>query len=129
MLSPVVAYIAQSDCINLTEQMGLQLGTKNSRTKITHGTRARLKVGQVDEQHYFDVVDIDRYDVILGTPFFRRHNVELDFKHRRILIDGKAIPLYDEVDEAEMLRQRDKDRRRRVGRQLRTALLAEIEQA
>ena len=29
----------------------------------------------------------------------------------------------------EMLRQRDKDRRRGVGRQLRTALLAEIEQA
>ena len=129
MLSPVVAYIAQSDCINLTEQMGLQLGTKNSRTKITHGTRARLKVGQVDEQHYFDVVDIDRYNVILGTPFFSRHNVELDFKHRRILIDGKTIPLYDEVDEAEMLRQRDKDRRRGVSRQLRTALLAEIEQA
>ena len=126
MISPVLAYVAQTDCISLKEQMGLQLGTKNSKTKITHGAKARLQVGHIDEDYYLDVVDIDRYDVVLGTPFFKRHNVELDFKNHQVLVDGRPIRMYDAVHEAELIRQRHGPSQfRTMAKQLRSALLVE----
>ncbi|RPD70731.1 hypothetical protein L226DRAFT_435098, partial [Lentinus tigrinus ALCF2SS1-7] len=93
-ISPTLAFLTSADCIELSEQMNLQLGAKGSRTKINHGAKARMKIGPVDEYHYFDVVDIDRYDLILGTPFFLKHNVILDFKNRTITIDGVNVPVY-----------------------------------
>ncbi len=57
-----------------------------------------------EKQYYFDVVDTDRYDVILGTPFFTRHKVELDFKNHYTVINSKAIPVYNAVHEAEVIR-------------------------
>ncbi|TBU22659.1 hypothetical protein BD311DRAFT_597375, partial [Dichomitus squalens] len=85
-MSPGQAFISKADRIDLQEQMSLQLGTKGSRTRINHGARAMIKVGSMSEPCYFDVVDIDRYDVVLGTPFLKKHNVVLDFKNRSVKI-------------------------------------------
>ena len=110
-LSPVTARIVNADKIELDEQVNLQLGTKGSRTKINYGTRVNLKVGPVNERTYFDMVDIDRYDAILGTPFLTEHKVAMDFGQRTMAIDGVDIPVYTEMEEAEV-RKRHADRRR-----------------
>ncbi|KAJ8462642.1 hypothetical protein ONZ51_g10773 [Trametes cubensis] len=57
---------------SMTHEMayGLQLGTKGSRTHINFGVRATVQVGQVKSDHYFDVVDINKCNVILGTTFY-----------------------------------------------------------
>lgn len=43
------------------------------------------------------------FDIVLGTPFFTWHRVELDFKNHHIVIDGKAIPVYNVVYEVEVI--------------------------
>jgi hypothetical protein len=55
------------------------------------------------EDIYFDVANIDKYDVILGTTFMYAQNVILDVRGRNILIGGhnsdsiKAIAPEDEM--------------------------------
>ncbi len=41
---------------------------------------------------YVDIVNIDRYDLLMGTPFMHRHNVILDFDKKCVMVDGKDIP-------------------------------------
>lgn len=44
MLSPMLAYIIQADWVDLLEQMGLQLETKGSHMRITHGVQANMSI-------------------------------------------------------------------------------------
>ena len=115
--------IALADRIDLEEQMGLQLGAKGSRTRINHGAKVDLRVGPVRESYYFDVVDIDRYDLILGTPFFSRHKVVLNFDERTISIDGTLVPAYTAEEEAELLRLRAEQHKKRVVKRLHSAFV------
>ena len=75
---PMTACIVKADCIDLKEQVQLQLGMRGSKTKINHGMRVNIKVGPINESVYFDIVDINRYDVILGMPFLTKHQVIVD---------------------------------------------------
>ena len=33
--------------------------------------------------HYFDIVNLDRYQVVLGTPFLKQHGVILNYMGSR----------------------------------------------
>ncbi|KAJ7699391.1 hypothetical protein B0H17DRAFT_887029, partial [Mycena rosella] len=70
--------------IPLTEQVTLQLGCVGSRFKINYGTRVPADFGGVHSHVYFDQVNLDRYDVVIGTPFINRHGAILDFGAREI---------------------------------------------
>ncbi|KAI0323611.1 hypothetical protein GY45DRAFT_1208041, partial [Cubamyces sp. BRFM 1775] len=89
-----MAYLCRADCVDLDEPVGLQLGTKGSRTRINFGARATVQIGQLRTDHYFDVVDIDKYDVILGTTFCREHNVVLNFGNNLVTVNGQPIRLF-----------------------------------
>jgi len=65
----------------LTEQIPIQLGTKGSKSRINHGMKACIKIGTVDNYHYFDVINIDRYDIIIGMVFMKQHGIVLDFEN------------------------------------------------
>ncbi|KAH9843753.1 uncharacterized protein C8Q71DRAFT_673413, partial [Rhodofomes roseus] len=93
-ISPELAYLAKADRVDLKEQINLQLGTKGSRTTINYGALPHIHVGPVNNVNYMDVVDIDRYDMVLGTTFCSKHNVVLDFRRRKVWIDGVDIPVY-----------------------------------
>ncbi|KAH9831487.1 uncharacterized protein C8Q71DRAFT_689499, partial [Rhodofomes roseus] len=93
-MSPELAFLAKADRVDLREPLNLQLGTKGSRTTINYGARPRIQVGPVNGVNYMDVVDIDQYDVVLGTTFCIKHNVVLDFRNHSIWVDGVAIPAY-----------------------------------
>ncbi|KAH9832163.1 uncharacterized protein C8Q71DRAFT_714326 [Rhodofomes roseus] len=120
-ISPELAYLAKADRVDLKEQINLQLGTKGSRTTINYGALPRIRIGPIDGVNYMDVVDIDRYDVVLGTTFCNEHNVVLDFRKREIWIDGVAIPAYTAIQEAEVLGQRRDHRQNRLAAHLRAA--------
>lgn len=108
---PLTARIVKADRIDLKNQVQLQLGTKGSRTRINHGTRVNVKVGPVNESVYFDIVDIDRYDAILGMPFLTKHKVKMDMGTRSLTINGVNIPVYTAVEEAEIRKDREQRRR------------------
>jgi hypothetical protein len=58
-----------------------------------------IKYGPVDASHYFDVVNIDRYDVILGTVFMRKHGIVLDFGKDQVRMGDKMLPALHEGED------------------------------
>ena len=46
-----------------------------------------------DDDAYLDVVNIDRYDMIVGTPFMRKHGLILDFAKDTLTMQGTNIPM------------------------------------
>jgi hypothetical protein len=91
-ISPELARIADLKVYELKEQVPLQLGTKGSQSKINYGTKACIKYGPVETSQYLDIVNIDRYDVTLGTVFMRKHGIVLDFGRNRIMKGDKVLP-------------------------------------
>ena len=71
----------------------LQLGTVGSSSMINFRAKARLELGPACEDNaYIDVINIDRYDMIVGTPFMRRHGLALNFERDDLTIRGVVIP-------------------------------------
>ena len=60
---------------------------------INYGTRATIKIGCKVVEEYFDIVNVEHYDAILGTPFLRKMGIVLDFRSPGMArIGNKVIP-------------------------------------
>jgi hypothetical protein len=55
--------------------MMLQLTVTGSRSKINYGTWVPIEFGPIQASIYFDIVNIEGYDMILGTPFLWEYGV------------------------------------------------------
>jgi len=87
------ARVARLHVKQLDNPVTLQLGTVGSRSMINYGATARIEFGSITEDNaYIDVVNIDRYDMIIGTPFMRRHHFILDFSNDTLSARGHTIP-------------------------------------
>ena len=42
-------------------------------------------------KEYFNIINIDYYDAILGTPFLRKHKVIIDFMNNCLRLKDKII--------------------------------------
>ena len=102
-VSPELVRVADLKVHELAEQVPMQLGTRGSQAKINYGTKACIKYGHVDMQHYFDIVNIDRYDVILGMVFMRKHGIVLDFDKNEIRHKKEILPALRENPDAYLL--------------------------
>ncbi|KAI0039518.1 hypothetical protein FA95DRAFT_1504058 [Auriscalpium vulgare] len=91
-ITPDFAKVNRIPLVGLKRPVTLQLGCVGSRTKINFGAKINLVFGPVSEKTYADVVNIDRYDMIIGTPFLRAHGVSLDFSTDSICVKGQSIP-------------------------------------
>ena len=79
----------------LEDQVVLQLGCSGSRSKINFGTHAPVSFGPLKGvETYLDIVNLDRYDCVLGTPFMNEHGMMLDFKTREIVIQDHRIAAF-----------------------------------
>ena len=56
-----------------------------------YGANATIKYNEKELKEYFNVVNIDYYDAILGTPFLRKHEVVIDFMNNCLQIKDKII--------------------------------------
>ena len=65
--------------IRLEQPIGLQLTCMGSKSTINYGARSTITFGTAHVEEYFNIVNINYYNVILGTPFLRRFNIILDF--------------------------------------------------
>jgi hypothetical protein len=116
LMSPDFARVAPITSFKLSELVPIQLGCVGSRSAIARGCRVAGELGGVlIEDLYFDIANIDRYDVILGTTFMYAQNIILDVRGRRITVGGtngrtvKAITPEDEtVLQVERLERRPK---------------------
>ena len=86
------ARVAKLRVTQLENPVTLQLGTVGSRSMINFGAIARLELGTIkDDNAYMDVVNIDRYDMIIGIPFMCKHSFVLDFDKDRLLVRGQVL--------------------------------------
>jgi hypothetical protein len=74
------ACVANLKVMQLDNPIPLQLGTVGSHSMINFRTRTRLELGPIQEDDaYLDVINIDHYDMIIGTPFMHRNGLILNF--------------------------------------------------
>ncbi len=91
-MSPAFADISKALVSRLCNPVVLQLGTVGSRAGINFGTTSTITSRGYSGPEYFDVVNIDKYDIIMGTPFMHRNSVVLDFEWKCVIVNGKQIP-------------------------------------
>ncbi|KAG6882925.1 hypothetical protein C0992_010266 [Termitomyces sp. T32_za158] len=76
----------------LKEPLLLQLGTVGSRAAVQFRTQATVACAGMTTWEYMDVANFDRYDMIVGTLYMRKHCVILDFEKNEIVVGGRACP-------------------------------------
>ncbi|KAJ3749747.1 hypothetical protein EV360DRAFT_76200 [Lentinula raphanica] len=104
-LSPSFVRVANIKVHQLADQHTLQLGTIGSKAKFNYSTITKVAYADIRDNVYFDIVNIDRYDAIIGTQFMHKHGIQLDFDEVKIFIKGQPAPtLSVGEDAAEFLR-------------------------
>ncbi|KAJ7632008.1 hypothetical protein B0H17DRAFT_890247, partial [Mycena rosella] len=64
--SPDFARVAGIKVFPIQTAVTLQLGTAGSRSKINHGTIAKVEYDSTSCDEYLDIVNFDRFDAIIG---------------------------------------------------------------
>jgi Retroviral aspartyl protease len=90
-ISPEFTTSANLKAHELEEPVPLQLGTVGSCSKINFRLFTDFEIGKASGSHYFDIININRYDAILGTIFMRKHGITLDFDRDEVRIKGKVL--------------------------------------
>ncbi|RPD63546.1 hypothetical protein L227DRAFT_497093 [Lentinus tigrinus ALCF2SS1-6] len=98
-ISPEFARVSGTKTFELENPTQLQLGCSGSRSMISHGAQVPIQVGNTTVDVYLDVVNLDRYDIVLGTPFMRRLGVLLDFGQSEVIIQGQRFTALTPLEE------------------------------
>jgi Retroviral aspartyl protease len=75
--------------IPLEKPLTIQLAVQGSRSKVNYGVMARLQYQEIDHERYFNVINLQNYDLILGTPFLYQHKVMVGLNSPRIVIGSR----------------------------------------
>ena len=110
-LSPDFVRVANIKPFELEDPVVLQLGCVGSRSRINYGAKAPIAIGKISDELYFDVVNPDRYDAVLGTPFLRKYGASLNFASNGIMISGDLVPALT-IDEDDTTRRKSATPRR-----------------
>ena len=71
MISPDFTHATGIVTNKLKNPVALQLACVSSKSMISYGATSTITFGNQHIEEYFDVANIDYYNVILGTPFLR----------------------------------------------------------
>ena len=70
----------------------LQLAVNGSCLKINYGAWATVDFGPIAPQVYFNIANIDGYDIILGTRFMWEHRISPIFQDDGwVMKDGQHL--------------------------------------
>ena len=91
-LSTTVVDQLKLERVTYEKPLGVQLAVHGSRSKINCGTTVRFQYQTINCDRTFDIVNLDNYDAILGTPFLYQHQVAIGFNPSRVIV-GSSEPL------------------------------------
>src|ERR1700733_306731 len=91
-VSPEFTMSANLKVHELEEPVLLQLGMVGSQSNINFGLFTEFELGSVKSTHYFDVINLDWYDAIVGTMFMRKYGLILDFEQDQVWFQGQVLP-------------------------------------
>jgi hypothetical protein len=109
--SPDFARVAGIKVFPIKSEVILQLGTAGSRSKINHGMKATVKYASIESEEYLDIVNLDKFDVIIGTKFMRKHKMQLDFQFDTVRVRGVAAPTLSATEEVSEVEHRSAARK------------------
>ena len=113
MMTPQFARVATTRTLELEVQMGLSLAVRGSHSKLNYGAWADLEIGPIKVKNYFDLVNLDHHDVVLGTPFLWAHGLTVVFEEDGYLIHkGRRLSIPNVIKKP---RRPDEDIVRRTG--------------
>jgi hypothetical protein len=79
---------------SLDAPLALQLAVQGSRSKVNSVATAHIKYQDINEKRTFDVINLNSYDLILGTPWMHQHEVCIGFNPARVVVGSDvAQPL------------------------------------
>ena len=91
MISPDYIQVTGIPTFKLESPVRLQLTCVGSKSTINYGVRSSIVFGNKHVEEYFNVANIDHYNVILGTPFLRRLGITLDFTGQGMIRIGTYV--------------------------------------
>ena len=62
-----------------------------SKSIINYSMNTTIKINEEQSKEYFDVVNIDYYDAILGMPFLRKYEVIINFINNCLKMKDKIV--------------------------------------
>ena len=63
----------------LEQPIALRLACISGQSMINYGTHVTIKIGCKVVKEYCNIVNVEHYNAILGTPFLRKMGIILDF--------------------------------------------------
>ena len=91
MISPNFIRAAKIELFPLDKPIGIQLAVTGSKLVINYSANVTIKYEGKELKEYFDIINIDYYDAILGTPFLRKHKVIIDFVNNCLRLKDKIV--------------------------------------
>ncbi|KAJ3572854.1 hypothetical protein NP233_g2799 [Leucocoprinus birnbaumii] len=80
--------------VELTNPVNVNMAVQGSCTKVNYGTRVKLTYQEINEERYFDIMNLSNYDLILGTPFLFQHKVNVCLEPPTVIKGSKeSLPL------------------------------------
>ena len=79
MISPKFTKAGKIKMFTLDKPIGIQLAVTGSKFVINYGTNTTINVNGIELKEYFDVVNINYYNAILGTLFLKKYEVIINF--------------------------------------------------
>ena len=76
----------------LDTPLALQLAVQESCSKVNYVTTIQLQYQEINEKHTFNIINLNSYDLILGTPWMHQHQVCIGFNLAKIVV-GSDEPL------------------------------------
>ncbi|KAG9020933.1 hypothetical protein FS837_007742, partial [Tulasnella sp. UAMH 9824] len=81
----------------LEKPMAVQLAVTGSRTVVNNSSTVEFEYQGVRENRRFNIINLENYNIILGTPFLFQHKVGLVFNPSKLAIGSeKALPMEGE---------------------------------
>ena len=91
MISPDYVWAMGIPIFKLEHPVRLQLTCVGSKSMINYGAKSSTVFGNKNIEEYFDVANINHYDVMLGMPFLRWLGITLDFTGQGAICMGMYI--------------------------------------
>ena len=83
----------------LESPLPLQLAVQGSCSKVNTTTMVRIQYQGIDEKRTFDIININNYNLILGTPWMYQHKICVGFNPARVIIGSDdLLPLQSGAD-------------------------------
>lgn len=70
----------------LDSPLALQLAVQGSRSKVNAVATIQLKYQGINEKRTLDIINLNSYDVILGTPWMHQHQICIRFNPAHVVI-------------------------------------------